>query len=275
MARKRNPNRDKAYKLWLEDKERPLVDIAKELGERPSTVRKWKSQDNWERSDSKESAPIKKERSVKVNDPPKMVIDNDDLTEQQQLFCLYYLQSFNATKAYKQAYGCDYKTANANGSRLLVKDSIKTELNRLKAELQQEVYTDAKQLLNKLLQQAHADMKDYVEFGTKEIETGEFEEIVTDEIDADGLPVIKRVPKMYKYSFVHLNDSKEVDGTVIRKIKQGKDGISIELYDGQRALLEVLKRLETEDSQSQGDDVKDWKQQVIEAANKRARESNG
>lgn len=274
MARKRNPNRDKAYELWLEDKERPLVDIAKELGERPSTVRKWKSQDNWERSDSKESAPIKKERSVKVNNPPKLVIENEDMTEQQKLFCLYYLECFNATKAYQKAYQCDYTTANSHGYRMLSNVVVKKELNRLKAELQHEVYTDAKQLLNKLLQQAHADMKDYVEFGTKEVETGEFDEIVTDEVDADGLPIIERVPKMYKYSFVHLNDSKEVDGTAIRKIKQGKDGISIELYDGQRALLEVLKRLEVADSQAQGDDVKDWKQQVIEAANRRARESN-
>lgn len=29
------------------------------------------------------------------------VIENGDLTEKQRLFCLYYIEDFNATKAYK------------------------------------------------------------------------------------------------------------------------------------------------------------------------------
>lgn len=48
MARKRNPLRDGAYRIWLEsNKEKLLKDIAEELGVSPSTVRKWKSEDKW------------------------------------------------------------------------------------------------------------------------------------------------------------------------------------------------------------------------------------
>lgn len=62
MARQRNPMRDEAYRIWIEsNKQKPLKDIAKELGVSPSTVRKWKSEDKWD-GESKQSAPNEKER---------------------------------------------------------------------------------------------------------------------------------------------------------------------------------------------------------------------
>ncbi|MCI1904155.1 MAG: phage terminase small subunit [Enterococcaceae bacterium] len=62
MARKRNPMRDQAYRIWIEsNKRKPLKDIAKELGVSPSTVRKWKSEDQWDK-DMKRSAPNETER---------------------------------------------------------------------------------------------------------------------------------------------------------------------------------------------------------------------
>lgn len=66
MPKARNPNRDKAYKLWVSaDKKIKLKDIAARLKETESTIRKWKSVDNWElmykeRSQNKKSAPKKK-----------------------------------------------------------------------------------------------------------------------------------------------------------------------------------------------------------------------
>ena len=276
--------RELAFELYKNSNgEKPLVEIAQEVGASPGTVRGWKSRYKWDELIGKEPEQAQRNateekrsatRNVTKDETPKFVIDNDELTEQQKLFCLYYLQSYSAAKAYKLAYNVKYNSAKAHGFKLLQDVAVKKELDRLKAEMQQEVYTDTKQLLNKLLQQAHADITDFTEFGTEEIETGEYDEVVTDEVDADGLPIIKKVPKTIKYSFVNLKESDEVDGTMIQEVKKGKDGVSVKLYDGQKALLEVLKRLEVADSQAQGDDVKDWKQQVIEAANRRARESN-
>lgn len=60
MARPRNPDRDKAMKIWLKSKgDKPLVDIAKQLEVSASTIRKWKSQDKWT-NELKGSAPISK-----------------------------------------------------------------------------------------------------------------------------------------------------------------------------------------------------------------------
>ncbi|MDT2701520.1 terminase small subunit [Enterococcus gallinarum] len=234
MARQRNPNRDKAYKLWLKSKERPLVDIAKELGERPSTVRKWKSQDNWERSDSKGSAPIKKQRSVRVNDPPQLVIDNDDMTEQQKLFCLYYLECFNATKAYQKAYGCEYSTASTEGSRSLVNPKIKRELHRLKAELQSDIFLDVKDLIKEYVKQAFVDITDFTEFGKREVPVmGMFGPVK----DEDGRELMKEI------NYVDFKESTEVDGKLIKEVKVGKDGVSVKLYDKQKAMSELMKYL--------------------------------
>lgn len=69
MARKRNPLRDEAYRIWIEsNKKKALKDIAKELDVSDSTVRKWKSEDKWS-DETKRSAPIEKERydSMKGN----------------------------------------------------------------------------------------------------------------------------------------------------------------------------------------------------------------
>jgi len=60
VARQRNPNRDKAMKIWLDSKgDKPLVDIAKQLNTSASTIRKWKSQDKWA-DKMNGSAPIAK-----------------------------------------------------------------------------------------------------------------------------------------------------------------------------------------------------------------------
>lgn len=67
MGRARNPNRDKARKIWIDSNGTAILkDIATQLNVSSSTIRKWKSEDQWE-SESKRSAPKKiKERSEKL-----------------------------------------------------------------------------------------------------------------------------------------------------------------------------------------------------------------
>src|SRR5690606_4258686 len=124
----------------------------------------------------------------------KYVIENDELTDKQRLFCIYYIKYFNATKAYQKAYGCDYFTAKTNGSKLLAKTNISSEIDRLKAEQVNELKLDVRDILQKYIDIAFADMTDFVEFGRETIadaETG-FE---------------------YEVNKVKLKDSSEVDGT--------------------------------------------------------------
>ncbi|EMQ2590576.1 terminase small subunit, partial [Listeria monocytogenes] len=50
-------------------------------------------------------------------------------------------------------------------------------------------------------------------------------------------------PVTYKASFVALKDNSEVDGSLIQEVKKGKDGVSLKLYDKQKAMLELMKYL--------------------------------
>ena len=75
---------------------------------------------------------IEREETEVVVEEVDKVMKNDELTDKQRLFCIYYVKCFNATKAYQKAYGCSYETANVEGYKTLVKPSIKTEIRNLK-----------------------------------------------------------------------------------------------------------------------------------------------
>lgn len=229
-----------AYRDYIEGLK--YKDIADKYEVSVNTVKSWKSR-KW--NNMGEHGATKK--SVQP------VIDNEDLTEQQKMFCLYYLQCFNATKAYQQAYGVDYKTANANGSRLLVNASVKNELQRLKSEMQQELYADAVTLTNELLKQAMSDITDFVEFGSKEYPVTEFDEATGEEVAV--VDELTGEFETFKVPYVHFKESEEVDGSLIQEVKKGKDGVSVKLVDKQKALLEVLKRLDVQGDGSGGENI--------------------
>lgn len=195
-------------------------DIAAKHNVSINTVKSWKSR-KWNVPPEIKGATKKEKVAHEKEVQP--IIDNDELTEQQKLFCLYYLECFNATKAYQKAYGCDYKTANSNAYLLMVNHGIKEELHRLKAELQQDVFLDVKDLIKEYIKQAFADVTDFTEFG---------QEIVQFSDGSEG-PV----------SFVRLKESDSVDGTLIQEVKKGKDGVSVKLYDKQKAMSELMKYL--------------------------------
>jgi phage terminase small subunit len=224
-----------------------------------NTVKSWKSR-KWGAPPEKKVAHKTQKVAHKTEAQP--VIENDELTEQQKLFCLYYLQCFNATKAYQKAYQCDYKTANASSYRMLVNLGIKKELQRLKAELQQDILVDAKDVVKEYVKQAFADITDFTEFGNDEYPF----------LDLNGHEVLDEETgevKTYKVSYVALKNSDEVDGSLIQEVKKGKDGVSVKLYDKQKAMNELMKYLDKE-TDSSGNEAVDWKQAVINAANKRA-----
>lgn len=253
MSNDKLTKRQQAFEMYKEHKGKiDLVEIANSLGSPPGTVRGWKSKDKWDDvlggtfQPKKRNAPKKKtERSIKEKERSKsesleLVIDNDNLTEARKMFCLYYLQSFNATKAYLKAYpDASYATAKTNGNLLLTKADIKEELHRLKAELQQDVFLGVGDIMQNYAKQAVADITDYATFGKREIEvTGAFGPIK----DEDGRVLMKEV------NYVDFRESDLVDGSVIKNVRMGKDGPVIELYDKQKAMSELMKYLAGDDS---------------------------
>ncbi|MDU3723271.1 MAG: PBSX family phage terminase large subunit [Clostridium celatum] len=234
MARVRSPARDEAFEIYKKHNGNiDLVEIAKILSLSPGTIRGWKAKDKW---DSELNGTLQKNRersNKKVNkkcskkepiaSEVKEVLENTELTEKQRLFCIYYIENFNATKAYKKAYGCSYDTAKVEGCKSLTKPNIKKEIQRLTKECLEEEEVEAK-ILNKRLFEtymkiAFSDVTDYLRFGRKEIKV----------FSDDG-------PETIEVNYVDFKESTEVDGSIISEIKQGKDGVSIKLQDKMKAM---------------------------------------
>nr|WP_300663120.1 terminase small subunit [uncultured Acetatifactor sp.] len=205
---------------------RKLVDIAEELGLPEGTVRRWKCTHKWDSERSDKEASVRKNKHTKghkgkvIAEDIEQVIGNPDLTDKQRLFCLHYVRCFNATKAYQKAFDVDYATANAHGYELLSKVVISKEIQRLKQNRLNREMLDEHDIFQKYMDIAFADITDYVTFGTREVQY----------MDKKGQEHTAQVP------FVDLKESCGVDGTLVREVKQGKDGTSIKLEDRMKAL---------------------------------------
>ena len=105
---------------------------------------------------------------------------------------------------------------------------VKEEIKRLKKERFENQLFDEHDIFQWYLDVATACVTDFVKFGRKEIPAmGAFGPI-TDK--KTGAPVMKEV------NYVDFLESNQVDGRVIKKVKMGKDGASIELYDAMQAM---------------------------------------
>lgn len=203
-------------------------DIADKYNVSLNTVKSWKRR-QWADiakgvQPKKKSVHTKCTHKVDSNAPPKtkllpeekQTLENEELTPERQLFCLFYSKSFNATRSYQKAYDCDYRTALTNGPRLLGIACIKEEIMRLKKERYARSMLTKEDIFQKYMDIAFTDITDFLEFGS-------------DQIDTDSGDVISK-------NFVHFRHHTIVDGTLISEVKQGKDGASIKLPDRMKAL---------------------------------------
>ena len=228
MPRQRSPSRDEAKQMYLDSKGKMLLkDIAKAVGKQDTQIRRWKSLDHWD-EELKGNVTIPKDNVTKQNNgiekPPKTellpeeieTLNNEELTERQRLFCLYYVRWFNATKAYQKAYSCDYSTAMVNGCKLLSNPKIKEHIQAIKdAKIKQAMYT-AEDFFQKMIDIAYSDVTDYLSFGQEEAQ------------DKNG--------NTFMMNVINLKESCDVDGTLIQEVKQGKDGIAVKLVSKEFAL---------------------------------------
>ena len=242
-------DREKAKQLYIESKGKlPLTEIAEQLGRPASTIRGWKSKDNWDdltgtlqnetkRSNKTEQTKkgSKRKSKKKENKPEPNIAISSELTDKQQLFCIYYLKYFNATKAYQKAYECDYATANVNGFKMLVNTSIKSEIERLKAERMEDVYLDSKAIMQQYIDIAFADITDYIEIKTIDVPaTSSYGELLKDD---DGKPIY------VKETQITVKNSDEIDGSLINEINSNQSGIKLKLHDKMKALEWLSKNI--------------------------------
>ena len=207
MARSPNQKAEKARELYKSGMK--LVEIASQLEVPAGTVRRWKSTYHWDGEQQSERSEKKSERSESkksvtkkaVADEVKQVIQNTDLTDKQQLFCIYYIRCFNATKAYQKAYGCDYTTAMVNGSQLLRNPKVKDEILRLKQDRLNREFLSESDIFQKYMDIAFADINDFVDISAGFVTA--------------------------KYG---------IDGTIVSEVSNTQSGVKIKLADRMKAL---------------------------------------
>lgn len=185
-------------------------DIAAKYSVTINTVKSWKSR-YWK--DKKGCTQKKKvaHKKVATKVAENIVNENEELDEDKQLFCIYYLKYFNATKAYmKVKPDVTYSSAMVGGSRWYNLPEVQEEIKRLKKELYVEALIDPRDIVQQYIDIARADMNDYMSF---------------------------------KDGWVRLKDSSKVDGTLIQEVKQGKNGVTIKLIDKTKAIDWLSKHM--------------------------------
>jgi phage terminase small subunit len=256
LARSRSPNRDKAFEIYKKHKGKIRnKDIGEQLNEDPKTVSKWKTLDKWEeRINSKKKGKNSKfeeeqnkysveNENIEIENDLNEIIENVELNDKQILFCIYFIQSFNATKAYQKAYGCTKATATVNGCKLLSNTNIKIAIASLKQNRMNRAMLTPEDIFQKYMDIAFADITDYITFGKREEFLG---------LTKDGTPVIEKV------NYIDFKSSDEIDGTLIREFKEGKNGFSIKLQDQMKALNWISDHMDmaTEEQKARVDSLR-------------------
>lgn len=223
-------------------------DIAAKYGVSINTVKSWKKRYAWSRnkktkSTQKGCTQNKKGAHKKeaVAEDVSQVVINDELTDQQQLFCLYQSRMFNYTKAYMKAYpGCTYASAAVLGSRLMKNPVIRKEIEQLKQNHMNRELLKQEDIFQKFMDIAFADVTDYVSFGRENIQVmGAFGPIMVENKETGEKEVLEKEVNTVKFK-----QSEKVDGTLITEVKQGKDGASIKLVDKMKALQWIADHMD-------------------------------
>ena len=289
MPRARDPNRDKAFEIYKKHKGKiQNREISKLLNVPEKTVSGWKCKDKWNQKMNgvlqKDTEYSERKKNIKKQadvEEVNQVMENSELTDKQRLFCICYVRCFNATKAYQKAYGCDYRTAQSNGYKLLTNTYIKQEIHNLKQNRLNREFLSEEDVFQKYIDIAFADITDYVSFGRETVEVmGAFGPVQVKNEKTGKKEILKR-----EINTVRFKESDSVDGRLISEIKQGKDGASIKLADRMKALqwLSDHMDLATEEQRAKIEQIKastgtsketDAIHSWVEAV-KEARESDG
>ena len=239
MPRVRSPNRDKAFEIYKEhDGNITNREIADMLDENEKTISNWKCRDKWNvvlqinecsttnKKTLKSSNKNKKEKPIA--EKVKEALENADITDKQRLFCIYYIQYFNGTKAYQKAYQCDYKTAMINASRMLRNAKVKEEIEKIRKAINEELFYDIVDLIRELIERNNASICDYINFKNVEENVG-----------------TKNNPIYMNVTYTELKEEFEADPKFIKEIYYTKRGPMVTLKEADKLLKDILLEQES------------------------------
>ena len=111
------------------------------------------------------------------------------LTVKQEAFCNYYIETGNASEAYRRAFCCQKmqeKTIWERASVLLAKDKVRTRVKELQEELKGKSDLSKERILHELKCIVNAKISDYVELKNGVLKFKEFDELTEEQIKAIG-----------------------------------------------------------------------------------------
>lgn len=132
------------------------------------------------------------------------------LSETQQRFCEAYIGTYSIKSAMIKA-GYDYERNVSLGYTLRKKPSVQRYIQWLKARAMSDALVSGRDIIEQWIKIGFADMTDFVNVGRTSIT---------------------------------LKPASQMDGQLIKSIKSGRDGISIELYDKLKALDSLARYTE-------------------------------
>lgn len=212
-------------------------EIAEKCGVSIDTVKSWKKRRNWMRTDKnkedtqkkgctqkpKKGAPQKEGAEPKDREKdPAEIPEGEDLKNQHKEFCVYFVKSYNATKAYQKVYGCSYYAAAVSANKLLKNAKIREYIRELQSARAARMMITKEDVIQRYADIAYADISDFAE--------------------------VKKGKLRWK-------DTEEIDGTLVSGIRETEHGLEIKtptISDRIKALGELNKLFE--EQQPQGDE---------------------
>ncbi|MEE4462651.1 terminase small subunit [Azotobacter chroococcum] len=150
------------------------------------------------------------------------------LTPKQEKFCLAYLETGNASEAYRRAYSAQNmkpESIAVAASRVLGNAKVALRLAELRERSESAAVMGRQEALERLSMMARTSLADLVEFGSYEL--GE---------DENGLPIVQAA---WKIKDSALQDPKQL--AAIAELSASKDGIKIKTHSPLQAIQQLAK----------------------------------
>jgi phage terminase small subunit len=150
------------------------------------------------------------------------------VTAKQELFCLAYIETGNASEAYRRSYSCKGSKPNSihvSACQLLASPNVALRVNELRERAETNAIMTRKEALERLTRIGRTSLSDLVEWRTADM--GE---------DDEGNPV--------RQTGWHIKDSVAQDPKkmeLIAELSTGRDGVKIKTHSQLQAIQQLAK----------------------------------
>ncbi|MCY1408731.1 Terminase small subunit [compost metagenome] len=150
------------------------------------------------------------------------------LTAKQELFCLAYIETGNASEAYRRSYNCKNSkpsSINVSACKLLADPNVQQRVSALKNRAQTDSIMTRQEALERLTRIGRTSLSDLIEWRTATI--GEDEE--GDAVRQTGWHIKDSVSQ----------DPKKME--LIAELSTGRDGVKIKTHSQLQAIQQLAK----------------------------------